>query len=319
MERYIIVDTLKAHPMELKNYPEYQDDDELVRIAVKKKGMALQFASARLRDDYETVMLAVKKDGIALQFASARLRDDYELVILAIKENGNALEFASKNLQNNRNILLEASKRCKAELIPEEFLGDVEIVENLLGNSCDAFQYLPDEMRSDVDLIVDILERDGDILIFVPEEVFSDKDAVLKIVGTRAYAYEYISDSLKDDREIALAAMKAYGSPWAYENLPKALKSDIEILCTFVDNIQIDYSEEFEFIYRFNGSYIPDELLEDDEFILKIGSIYECAQDTLEIDKKLAMRLIEVSAIDFELLSDELLEDEDIQELLEGF
>jgi hypothetical protein len=63
-----------------------------------------------LRDDYETVMLAVKKDGIALQFASARLRDDYELVILAIKENGNALEFASKNLQNNRNILLEASK-----------------------------------------------------------------------------------------------------------------------------------------------------------------------------------------------------------------
>ena len=44
-------------------------------------------------------------------------------------------------------------------------------------------------------ITVDILERDGDILIYVPEEVFSDKDAMLKIVGTRAYAYEYISDS----------------------------------------------------------------------------------------------------------------------------
>ena len=39
MERYILIDTLKQHPLELTNFPEAQDDDELVRIAVKNNGL----------------------------------------------------------------------------------------------------------------------------------------------------------------------------------------------------------------------------------------------------------------------------------------
>ena len=43
MERNILIDTLKQHPLELKSLPlEAQDDEELVCIAVKKNGMALE-------------------------------------------------------------------------------------------------------------------------------------------------------------------------------------------------------------------------------------------------------------------------------------
>ena len=44
MERYILVDTLSQYPNELKNYPEAQDDTELVRIDVRKNGLALEYA-----------------------------------------------------------------------------------------------------------------------------------------------------------------------------------------------------------------------------------------------------------------------------------
>ena len=43
MERYILIDTLTTHPLEPKNFSlDVQDDRELVRIAVKKNGLALQ-------------------------------------------------------------------------------------------------------------------------------------------------------------------------------------------------------------------------------------------------------------------------------------
>ena len=44
MERYILVDTLKQYPLELEKYPEAQDDDELVRLAVKKNGLSTSFS-----------------------------------------------------------------------------------------------------------------------------------------------------------------------------------------------------------------------------------------------------------------------------------
>ena len=57
MDRHILIDTLKQYPFALAEYPEAQDDKELVQIAVKKNGSALQFASKRLQNDFETVMI----------------------------------------------------------------------------------------------------------------------------------------------------------------------------------------------------------------------------------------------------------------------
>ena len=95
MERYILVDTLKQHPLELANFPEAQNDDELVRIAVKKNGLALQFASVRLQGDFETVLLAVKKNGASLEFASDTLKANSEIALAAVKSDGKAYAYIS--------------------------------------------------------------------------------------------------------------------------------------------------------------------------------------------------------------------------------
>jgi hypothetical protein len=43
----------------------------------------------------------LKADGLALQFASDRLKGIKNVVLEAVKDNGLALQFASDNLKNN--------------------------------------------------------------------------------------------------------------------------------------------------------------------------------------------------------------------------
>jgi hypothetical protein len=78
--------------------------------AVKKNGLALQFASTDLRNKREIVLEAVKNNGVALEYASTDLRNKREIVLEAVKNNGLALEYASKDLQKDREIVLEAVK-----------------------------------------------------------------------------------------------------------------------------------------------------------------------------------------------------------------
>ena len=53
---------------------------EAVMAAVKKDGMALQYASNEMKADREVVLAAVKEDGMALQFASDELKADEEVL-----------------------------------------------------------------------------------------------------------------------------------------------------------------------------------------------------------------------------------------------
>ena len=140
MERNILIDTLKQYPLELKSFPfDAQDDEEIVCIAVKKNGLALQYASDRLRNNYEVVMLAVKKNGLALEFASEELKNNSEIIFQAILSNGNALQFVPAELRNNRGLILNASRNCRAELIPAQFLADEDIAWNLIKHDYQAF------------------------------------------------------------------------------------------------------------------------------------------------------------------------------------
>lgn len=85
----------------------YQDDINLVKIAVKTRKIkiafntALQYASLRLRDNKEVVLEAVKTNGFALQYASLRLRDDLEVVLAAVDNYGQALQWASEKLRKD--------------------------------------------------------------------------------------------------------------------------------------------------------------------------------------------------------------------------
>ncbi len=124
---------------------DYQDDEQLVELAIAQNGEAIQFASKRLRNrlDYalkavqsnpkalaylndelksnrQVVEIALKGNGSLLKYLPAHLRADYDLVKLAVEENGLAFEFASDRLRNNLEIAQIAMKRFKSVI---EYVG----------------------------------------------------------------------------------------------------------------------------------------------------------------------------------------------------
>jgi len=72
---------------------------EEVLYAVKNNGLALQYASKKLRNDREVVLHAVTENGYALKYASDQRKDDKEIVVTAIGINYNVLKLASIGLR----------------------------------------------------------------------------------------------------------------------------------------------------------------------------------------------------------------------------
>lgn len=314
MERYLLIDTLKQNPHELKHFPDgVQDDEELVRIAVKKDGSSLQYASARLRDDFETVMTAVRKTGTSLRFASDALKNNADIIAAAVHADGAALEFVPEKFRNDRQLILEASRHCNVGLIPEPFLSDKEIAERLIAHDCQAFAHLSDELRRDMDLITLATKADSSLFMYLPEGFLEDKATVMELLNNELCVIPYISDEIEIDKDIALAAMRVSGSPYAYDALPMELAGDADVLRAFVYNVTP--GEEMDFCHFFNSASVPAELLADDEFMYRVADLYEYAEDVPELDKAFALRMIELQVCNTDYL-DALMEDPDIQAAL---
>jgi hypothetical protein len=106
----------------LSHTSQYTNDVEMVKIAVKDCGEALEFVFSSLLSNREIVSLAVSNYGRALQFAHESLQDDEEIVLQAVNQNGTAIRFASKRLKYNVNICLAAIEQTRSaykEFLPE--------------------------------------------------------------------------------------------------------------------------------------------------------------------------------------------------------
>ena len=264
MERYILIDTLKQHPLELANFPEAQDDEELVRIAVKKNGLALQFASARLQGDFETVLLAVKKNGTSLEFALDSLKENSEIAMAAVKSDGKAYAYIASELQNDLQLVIEATRTADTiiELIPEEFLSNKDVAWNLIKQDPCLIGWFQDWVSKDIDLLKAAAKASSDACMYMPEEIWSDKAIVMELVSVDAYIVNYSNIM---DKDIALAAMRGINSSWAFRELPEELQKDSDVLRAYVANLDIAAREG----YLWNIE-ISDELLRDDSFIMNI-------------------------------------------------
>ena len=89
-----VVDQVSKNAWALQHAGVFKNDKDVVEIAVRAQGQALQFAHSSLRARKRIVMAAVCSDGLALQFACEALRNSQEVVFAAIKQNVYAYKFA---------------------------------------------------------------------------------------------------------------------------------------------------------------------------------------------------------------------------------
>ena len=125
-----VLQAVRKKGLNLRNFPDFQDDAYVVWAAVVENGLALQYASETLRNESDVVHAAVASNGLALEYASATRRNDSETVSVAVEGNGLALEYASATVQADRGVVLTAvAQNCLAlQFVSESLRKDKDVV-----------------------------------------------------------------------------------------------------------------------------------------------------------------------------------------------
>jgi len=111
-----------------------------VLIAVAQNGLALKFASDKLKSDIKVVHTALSNQGDALEYATKELRDSKETVLIAIGNNTGSFEFASDRLRADKGIVLEALTEGSAydvyNSVPKSLAYDNEVLLMVAAGIC---------------------------------------------------------------------------------------------------------------------------------------------------------------------------------------
>lgn len=232
-------------------------DPDLLLCAVKTTPTALQFLSPEARDDQDIVTTAIRQEngGNALLYASERLQNDPLLVLLAmdhgfhlrnatpaIKRNG-AVVLHAMQLMANDNIYNEYPEGLQPGWFAPDLLEDAEFM--LAAVQIDAYilQFASPEIRNDFNVVLaavssPLFEPDGEIVValeFASETLRANKDIALAAMrrGTTYTNQEYclllyVSPELRRDRDVVLAAVQDLASNLAFAD--SVLRNDVEIV-----------------------------------------------------------------------------------------
>jgi hypothetical protein len=102
---YFIKNAVSKNGLVLEYCNTFNDNIFIVQIAVEQNGLALKFASDRLKKNINIVKPAVEQNGLALNFANPFYKDYKYIVQIAVKQNALALKFASDRLKKDKEIL----------------------------------------------------------------------------------------------------------------------------------------------------------------------------------------------------------------------
>ena len=115
--------------------PELLEDPNIIALALKKNGLALQYVPPHKRTK-ETVRLAVDQNGHALMFAPREWQDVSEVVSAAVAQDPHAFKWASERLKNNKGLVLKVVTKNGFALpyASEELRADEDVISAAVGN-----------------------------------------------------------------------------------------------------------------------------------------------------------------------------------------
>ena len=161
--------------------------------AVRNDGLNLQFADYGLRDDFDVVLMAVKKDGSAIQYASRQLRDNYEINEAAYNAPSHNPDLLSNTFLSDRKTALKMAERG---FISPYFKDDKDIImKSMQGTNTIHLIYFRDN---------------------VSEKLKSDKAFMMEVIAESPLCFQYISEDLRDDDELAELAIRGWPNQIKY-------------------------------------------------------------------------------------------------------
>ena len=203
-----LVQMVEKHDPVAYDFIKFGNDEKFMKIAVAQNGLALEFASERLRNDPNVVKIAVAQNGYALEFASVGLRDDPEVVKTAVAKNGEALQFASDGLRNDPAVvkIAVAQNGYALEFASVGLRNDPEVVKIAVAQNGDVLKYASAVLQDDPDVVKIAVAEKGWVLVYASKELQDDKEVVKIAVAQNRDALKFASNRLSKDPEIVKIA-----------------------------------------------------------------------------------------------------------------
>ena len=239
-----------------------KEDRALALLASTNNGMALKFFAPELIDDKEIVAACIAQSGDSFTYASNRLKEDLELILIAC-ENGADCSFLEGSLKSKENYL----KFYKGGILwqwPHEILADREVITNAIKIDGISILYAPFEFRNDIELVKMAIENYSNVIEFLddkrmkgfgyennlelmrslmkkrgkeylklPANLKEDKTIVINAITQNHEVFPYLSDTFKNDPEIAIIAVTKRPS-MIFEMKP--FINNKELLVTYLKN-----------------------------------------------------------------------------------
>ena len=310
-------------------------DRELVLKLVSANGLYLEFASDNLKSDKEVALAALKQNGRAFEFVSDDLKSDKEIVLNTVHSYGGALEYVSKELQGDKEIVIAAVTGGywdgqALEFAAKELKGDKEVVLAAVRSGGEALAYSSKNLQKDKEVVLEAVKNISKYYkggTFHIEELFNesinkqflkDKDIMLAAVNTDGNSLQFASQTLRSDREIALAAfnnLKAELSSvhkYGLKVIDKKFLNDSELMLSALKHAKGDHSQFYPLI--------SENLKADKEFMTQAiyingNSIQYASEKVLEelkSDREIILAAVKESVYNLEYASEELRGDKEI-------
>jgi uncharacterized pyridoxamine 5'-phosphate oxidase family protein len=230
-----------------------KNNKEIVLAAVSKDAVAIQYASLSLRDDFDIVKAAGEQNwGIALLYASPRLKNRKEFVLSSVKHIGKWLEDAPNEFKNNKEIVMAAVEQDgnALEFASSSLCNDKDVAQMAVehgfscGDNSEFAKLVPSKLRNSRELALALVKHYGNDLGYVGN-FCDDKEIVRAAIRERASALQYASRRLRNDKKMVLEAVKSDGKALEYASVDLKDNKEIVIAAVSQNPDALEYASEF--------------------------------------------------------------------------
>ena len=192
----------------------FGNDIEIAEIALSNYGLALEYFSNEIRNNKRLVESAINNNHGSFKYASLELRGDIEIAKNAISQDGFNLEFASKELRNDEEIVKIAisHKKTDNDWGSKSCGGAFKFAsERILSNKKIALIALPNEGSFGTDVWGGDHLSEKPLYSFLPDSLKNDNEIAIAAINSNSKCIPFLVESVLDNEEV-LSLIKAIKS-----------------------------------------------------------------------------------------------------------
>lgn len=293
---------------------EYKGNTEVIRCILENGNLDFEKLPDTAKNDKQLLTLIAKENSYEFENFPVWAKDDKDIVLAAISESYDAFKHTSERLRGEREVVIAAftaqsSYDTIKYVASEELQNDIEILKLAVKGHNQAFRYIPENWRTNKELIELVLAGEVSSSSFehFPLEYRDNEEIAKKVVGDDAGCFQYLSERLKNNKEITLIATSKSGS--VLSEMPESMLDDKDVVLNalahdgwrYVDKISERLKNDIDIVIAAvlsdNRSLedFPDNFKDNEKVIEAClkgnGSAYKYFSKRFKNDRKIALEM----------------------------